>query len=87
MKKKIYLLIVFIAIITTAKSYMAYTIFDESNIPVYDGVMNEKNQITSYIRFKNNFKLLERLNQVVYEFKGNPLSAGFSCMIALINPE
>lgn len=75
-----------IAGFTTYKAQLAYQRFHEFNMPVYDGVMNEKKQIESYIRFNNNFSLKERLNQVYWESKGNPLSAGFTCLVLLINP-
>ena len=86
MNKKVTFFIVFLSIITTYKSYIAYSVFSENNAPVYDGVMNESSQIKSYMRFKDNFSLVERYNQMIYEFEGNALSAGFSCFIALLNP-
>ena len=72
--------------LTTYKSYLAYDTFNKNNVPVYDGVLYEQRQIRSYMRYKDNFSIMERLNQVIYEFQGNPLSPGFSCVIALIHP-
>ena len=86
MKKSVIFFIVLLSVLTTYKSYLAYSTFSENNAPVYDGVMYESRQIKTYMRYKNNFSLLERYNQVLYEFQGNEVSAGFSCLIALINP-
>lgn len=86
MKKAILLFIVLLSVLTTYKSYVAYTAFSNNNAPVYDGVMYESRQIKTYMRFNNNFSLLERYNQILYEFEGNEVSAGFGCLIALINP-
>ena len=85
-KTHIFYLILF-SLFTTYKTYLAYEIFDKNNVPVYDGVMNEDKQIRSYMRYKDNFSVMERVNQVYYEFVENPLSAGFSNTIALINLE
>jgi len=86
MKKMHLIYIVIFSFVTTYKSYYSYDTFDKNNVPVYDGVMNENRQIRSYIRYKNNFSLIERFNQVIYEFEGNNLSAGFSCFIAFVCP-
>ena len=88
MKNKVLLFTLFISIsfLTTFKAVYNYLQFHSANMPLFDGVMNEKKQILSYLRFHNNFSLMERINQVIYEFQGNPLSAGFGCLIAIINP-
>jgi hypothetical protein len=86
--KKIYLLyFILFSALTTYKSYQAYEAFDHNNVPVFDGVMNENRQIKSYLRFNNNFSLMERVNQAIYEFEGNHASPGFSSFIALVNPQ
>ena len=88
MKNKFLLFILFflISFLTVYKSVYNYIQFHSANMPLFDGVMNEKKQILSYLRFHNNFSLIERINQVIYEFQGNPLSAGFGCLIAFFNP-
>ncbi len=93
MKKKSHKIILLISticiicVIVVLKSVYIYDLFHLVNMPVFDGVMNEKNQFHSFVRFKGNFSLMERLNQVVYEFQGNPLSGGFGCFIALFAPK
>lgn len=77
----------FLAMIISYISYEVYESFIKNNIPVFDGVMNEKNQINSYLRFKDDFSLKNRYSQVIYEFLGNQLSAGFGCILALIYPK
>lgn len=86
-KRVIYLLLIIIAFTTCYKASYSYNTFNENNIPVYDGVMYEKNQIRAYFQYKDNFSLKERINQVIYEFQRNPINPGFNCVIALINPK
>jgi len=88
MKKSLYafLLIFLLSLFTTYKAFMAYGGFHQNNIPVYDGVMYEKKQIMTYMKFENNFSLIERINQAYYEFKGNGLNPGFNCAVVLVNP-
>jgi hypothetical protein len=82
----IFVALLFISFIATLKSYWFYQAFHSSHLPVYDGVMNEKSQIMSFVRFNGNYSFIERMNQMIYEFRGNPLSAGFGAIIAMINP-
>ena len=86
MKKIILGYLILLSTFVTYKAYVAYDTFNLHNLPVYDGVMNENRQIHSYMRFKNNFSLIERYNQAIYEFTGNHLSGGFSCLLAVFNP-
>ena len=75
-----------LSFIVVIKSVYNYTLFHANNLPIFDGVLNEKSQILRYLAFKNNFSLLERFNQLIYEFEGNPLSPGFGVLIAMLNP-
>lgn len=55
-------------------------------MPVMDGVMYEQRQIYGFTKFEGNFSLINRLNQLYYEFIRNPVSAGFNCMVGAIKP-
>lgn len=81
-----HLLIILLVLFFVFKSYHNYSVFNESNIPVFDGVMNEYSQIRRYENFKDDFSFIERFNQTVYEFKGNVLSPGFSIILTAFFP-
>ena len=81
-----FLIISLIIIISISQSNFIYYFFHENYLPVFDGVMNEKNQILRYLSFKGNFSLIERYNQLIYEFKGNPVSGGFNSLLILLDP-
>ena len=82
-----YVIFFLLASVITCVSFFYYERFKEIHLPVFDAVMNEKNQFLSYLRFKNDYTLMNRINQLIYEFLGNPLSAGFGCLIAFFAPK
>ena len=84
--KIVYLGILFISVFCFIQSKAIYDLFTKDYLPVFDGVMYEKNQILRYLSFKGNFSFLERINQVIYEFIGNPVSGGFNSILILLNP-
>jgi hypothetical protein len=81
-----YFAIFIVAITISCVSFYFYFKFKLNHLPVFDAVMNEKNQLLSYLRFKNDFSLINRLYQVIYEFQDNPLSAGFGGILAFVAP-
>ena len=88
MKDKYYYpILAFIIFITISKCYFIYDYFNENYLPVYDGVMYEKNQILRYFNFENNFSILQRYSQMIYEFKGNHVSSIFNIIIILFAPK
>jgi hypothetical protein len=75
------------AIITIfTKAYFIYNYLLKNSLPVYDGVMYEKNQILRYFLFKQNFSFIERYNQIIYEFSGNHVSSIFNILCIIFNP-
>jgi hypothetical protein len=65
---------------------MVHNFFDNTSLPVFDGVMNEKNQIFRFLNFKGDYSLKQRIIQAYLEFKGNPVTAGFNIPVILISP-
>ena len=82
----VFLSIFIISFLGYLQSKVIYELFCEKYLPVFDGVMYEKTQILRYLSFKGNFSFIERINQVIYEFKGNPVSGGFNAILILFNP-
>jgi hypothetical protein len=69
------------------KMFIVDYFLNKSSLPVYDGVMNEKIQITRYLNFKGDFSFKQRLFQAYYEFIGNPVNAIFNTIVILVNPK
>ena len=86
MLKKIivYLVLSVIIFFTVYKASLAYNVFIENNIPVYDGVTYEKKQIEQFIRFKDNFSLWKRLTEINYQLPLNTVDGGFVSFLILI---
>lgn len=84
--KFVYLGILLISVFCVVQSKIIYDLFMKDYLPVYDGVMYEKNQILRYLAFKGDFSFMERINQVIYEYMGNPVSGGFNSFLILLNP-
>ena len=82
----VFLSIFIISFLGYFQSRVIYELFCEKYLPVFDGVMYEKTQILRYLSFKGNFSFIERINQAIYEFKGNPVSGGFNAILILFNP-
>ncbi len=83
-KNRVNLLLVVLATLVTIKSYFAYYWFHQHNLPVYDGIMYERNQILAYLRFHGHFSFMDRVYQAITEF--GETNGGFGFLIALINP-
>ena len=84
-KYKILLLLTFMFLVY--KAYYVYIYLINNSIPVYDSVIYEKNQIIRYLNFRQNFSLIEKYNQIIYEFSGNHVSAIFNIICIIINPK
>ena len=82
----IIIILFLITLLTIFRSYKSYTVFQENNLPVFDGVMNEFDQIRRFEKFNDDFSFIERYNQAVYEYKGNILSPAFSAFITAVFP-
>jgi hypothetical protein len=80
-------LIAFLSFLVIFQSYWVQWEFLKHSLPVYDGVMYEKQQILRFLAFKGNFSPIERYNQFIYELTGNPVSGGFTSLTCLINPK
>ena len=81
-----YFIIILISYLCYLPSKVIYDMFSEKYLPVFDGVMYENKQIIRYLNFKDNFSFLERINQAIYEFTGNPVSGGFNSFLILLDP-
>lgn len=60
--------------------------FENIHAPIYDGVMYDYQQIRRYESFQNDFSLLNRFNQSIYEFRGNPISGIYSAFLTFVSP-
>lgn len=89
LEKKTYLHIVIlliVSIVATIKAKISYDSFTNTNIPIYDGVMYQIQQIRRYELFNGDFSWINRYSQAVYEFKGNYVSAAYSGFITFFFP-
>jgi len=73
------------AVVSVASFF--YNKYFESSLPIYDGVMYEKQQILRFLAFKGNYSFIERYNQFVYELVGNPVGGAFTAITCLISPK
>ena len=88
-EKKTYLhisILLIVSIFATVKAKISYDSFTNSNIPIYDGVMYQIQQIRRYELFNGDFSWINRYSQAVYEFKGNYVSAAYSGFITFFFP-
>ena len=87
-KHKLLIFVLFvIAFFVSLKSYYSFYTFQECNFPIFDGVMNEFKQLERYQKFNGDFGLLNRFNQMIYEYKGNILSPGYTSLMTFFFPD
>ena len=89
LEKKTYLHIVIlliVSIVAAIKAKISYDSFTNSNIPIYDGVMYQIQQIRRYELFNGDFSWINRYSQAFYEFQGNYVSAAYSGFITFFFP-
>jgi len=79
----IYLLI---SIFITTISVYSVERFEENNLPVYDGVMYDFQQIRRYEKFHGDFSIRSRFEQAKNEFSGNNVSGFYSAVITFLSP-
>lgn len=80
------LILLILSILTTIKAKISYDSFTNSNIPIYDGVIYQIQQIRRYELFIGDFSWINRYSQAVYEFQGNYVSAAYSGFITFFFP-
>jgi len=79
-----------ILVLSLFVSYSALQIrvnFENYNIPVYDGVLYEYQQLNRFQKFNNDFSFLNRYSQAVYEFRGNPVGGLYTSIITFFFPK
>jgi hypothetical protein len=82
-----FFVLIFISIAVVSVASFFYNKYFDSSLPIYDGVMYEKQQVLRFLAFKGNYSFIERYNQFVYELVGNPVGGGFTALTCLINPK
>ena len=60
--------------------------FDQTNIPVYDGVLYEFQQLKRYQKYDGNFGFKNRVSQSIYEYKANPVGGMYTVLLTLFAP-
>jgi hypothetical protein len=60
--------------------------FDHTNIPVYDGVLYEFQQLKRYQKFEGDFGLKNRISQSIYEYQGNPVGGLYTVLLTFFAP-
>jgi len=88
-KKKYFshlVILFFLSLFVTLKGKINYDSFTESNVPVYDGVMYQYQQIRRYEAFESNFSFINRFSQSIYEFEGNYVSGAYNAFITFFFP-
>ena len=88
LKENKYLILLFIILSLQVSSFSIYSVshFEALNIPIYDGVMYDYQQIRRYENFNNDFSFINRFSQAIYEFKGNAISGLYSAIITFFTP-
>ena len=86
-KSLVYIVLIVISLFTIYKASLIYETFLDNNIPVYDSVNYEKNQIEQFIRFKDNFSLWKRKTEIKYQLQFNSKDGGYFAMLMLLNPK
>jgi len=84
--KYLILFFVFLSLQVSSLSILSVTNFESLNTPIYDGVMYDYQQLKRYDKFHDNFSLINRLSQSIYEFKGNVSSGFYSATITFLAP-
>ena len=79
-------LIVLISYIVAQTALSKRNAFDRTNVPVYDGVMYEYQQLKRYQKFDGDFSLKNRFSQSVYEYRGNPVGGMYSLLLTFFAP-
>lgn len=79
-------LLISLSLLTCLKAKWSYESFTESNIPIYDGVMYQYQQIKRFESFQGDFSFTNRYSQAVYEFQGNYVSALYNSFITFFFP-
>jgi hypothetical protein len=78
--------LLFLALEVSGVSLYSVISFENNHVPIYDGVMYDYQQIRRHESFQRDFSLLNRYNQSLYEFKGNPISGVYSAFLTFISP-
>ena len=78
--------LLFLALEVSGVSLYSVISFENNHVPIYDGVMYDYQQIRRYESFRNDFSLLNRFNQSIYEFRGNPISGIYSAFLTFVSP-
>jgi hypothetical protein len=78
--------LLFLALEVTGVSLYSVISFENNHVPIYDGVMYDYKQIKRYESFHDDFSLLNRFNQSIYEYRGNPISGVYSAFLTFVSP-
>ena len=81
-----FLILIGISIFATLKAKWSYDSFIETNIPIYDGVIYEIQQLRRYELFNGDFSLINRYSQAYYEFHGHYVSALYNSFVTFCFP-
>jgi hypothetical protein len=79
-------ILVCLSFIVTLKGKINYDSFTDANIPVFDGVMYQYQQIRRFEAFKNDFSFINRFSQSIYEFEGNYVNGAYNAFITFFFP-
>ena len=81
-----FIILIGLSAFATLKAKWSYDSFIETNIPIYDGVIYESQQIRRFELFHGDFSLINRYSQAYYEFQGHYVSALYNSFITFFFP-
>jgi hypothetical protein len=85
--KVFFFLILLLALFVSYSALEIRVNFENNNIPVYDGVLYEYQQLNRFQKFNHDFSFLNRYSQAVYEFRGNPVGGLYTSLITFFFPK
>ncbi|MFN5443934.1 MAG: hypothetical protein ACK48V_06860 [Crocinitomicaceae bacterium] len=84
---KVYIVLIAILTFIIVKSALVNRLeFDQVNVPVYDGVLYEFQQLKRFQKFEGDFGLKNRISQTVYEYQGNPVGGLYTSFLTFFAP-
>jgi hypothetical protein len=84
---KVYFVLIAILTFIIVKAALVNRVaFDQVNVPVYDGVLYEFQQLKRFQKFEGDFGLKNRISQTIYEYQGNPVGGLYTSLLTFFAP-
>ena len=84
---KVYIVLIAIFTFIIVKSALVNRVeFEQMNVPVYDGVLYEFQQLKRFQKFEGDYGLKNRISQTIFEYQGNPVGGLYTSLITFFAP-